>query len=108
MKTLMATLVLFASISAQASSGQQFREDVRNVAKAANLEVVDMVPMYDAKICRLSSENSMGIVLLKSKRTGEMLALNSESFFSSKGEDNEVDSAVLVEVEGCGTRTVRF
>lgn len=108
MKSLMAALVLFASFSAQASSGQQFREDVRNMAKANNLTVVDMTPIYEGQICRLSAENSMGILLLTSNVTGEKYAVSSESFFSSQGGDNEADSAVLVEVEGCGTKTVRF
>ena len=108
MKTLMVTLVLFASISANASAGQQFREDVRNAAKAAKLEVLDMAPMYDATICKLSSENSMGILLLKSNKTGEIYAISSESFFSSLGGDNEADSAALVDINSCEVKTVRF
>lgn len=107
MKTLTAALVLFSSLSAQASSGQQFREDVRNMAQANNLTVEDMAPIYEGKICGLNADEGMGILLLKSA-TGEKLAVSDISFFSSLGEDNEADSAVLTEVEGCGTKTVRF
>ncbi len=107
MKTLMATLVLFSALSANASSGQQFREDIRNMAKANNLKEVDSAIIYDGKICSLDGANSMGIVLLKDAN-GETLAVTDESFFASQGEDNMADSAVLTEVQGCGTRTVRF
>lgn len=107
MKTLVATLVLFVSVNANASAGQQYREDIRNMAQANNLKEVDTAIIYEGMICSLDAENSMGIVLLKDSKN-ETLAVTNENFFSSQGEDNEVDSAVLVEVQGCGTRTVRF
>lgn len=103
MKWLVLSSLLLGSVGAFASSGQQFREDSRNFAKAHKLQVQREI--YPAiALCEGDSEEEA--LMLMTDSTGVLYYI-SMSGFAGNG-DNGADRATLVRASDCSKRVLRF
>ncbi len=98
---LVLPLLVLSSIS-HASSGQTFRENVRYLAAAHNLQDQGMV---DGAICGKGQDDQFVMLTTKS---GELFAVAMDSFYSSAIPDGGDDRVDAIKVSDCSTMTFKF
>lgn len=86
-----------------ASSGQQYREDVRNFAKAKGFRVLDMGD------CDLPADDGTALeaIYLQSK-SRKVYRISASSFRSSKGEGGGVDVVDLLDMSDCASKEFKY
>ncbi len=103
MKTLMATLVLFMAVTAQASSGQQYREDIRNLLKVH--KSLQEQTTINGSIC--ASEQYESHTILTTEE-GKVYSAHMGSFSNPYESESSKQTAELIDLSNCSVKKFKF